>query len=286
MTTVVSGVPFWETSPEAYGSLTLGKHTIHGVKDVQVKRARKRDKKSAPGKNGAKLGNKGFESASVKITWHVTTMENGPASERWDAAAAILADLEDKKRSEEALAITHPFCQIRGITSVTVDEIEGPAIVEASGLFAFTLDCTEYTTPAAAKKGGKGGGAANGETFEATYMFPGGDATKPLLGMLVEPTEGVYREAKSGKKVILLAVFGTPDNPNMLTPIPLAREKAFNKALKDAAGTGGMGTFVDLADTSDDVVGDIAFVENEDGTTRPSEAWLSYLKTEAGDLDP
>lgn len=292
--TTVSGIPFWESSPASYGTITLGKHTIRGVKDVQVKRARKRDKKSAPGTNGAKLGNKGFEAASVKIEWHVCTDEGDSPSQRWDEAATILADLEDRKRAEDALAIDHPFCAIRGITSVTVDSIEGPKVVESSGLFAFTLDCTEYTMPEAKKVGGRGGAgggkvAGAGDTFPATYAFPGDP--KVLEGQLIEGPEGTYREAKSGKRVTLLAIFATPDNPNMLTPIPLAREKAFNKALKDAAGTKGTGTFEDLSDTSDKDVGEIAFVEDDDGAVRGTtqaykDAQAAESQAQPGDLDP
>lgn len=238
--TTVSGVPFWESAPEVFGTVTLGKHTIRGVKDVAIKRGRKRDKKSAPGKNGAKLGNKGFEAATVKIEWHVCTVEGDEPSQRWDEAAAILADLEDKKRAEEALPIGHPFCQIRGITSVTVDTIEGPKVVESSGLFAFTLDCTEYTTPEASKKGGGGGkGGADGGNvpFEGTVVdldASGKQVGEPRTATMTEPQPGVWRETSTGKRVHLILPFNTdPDHPG--TPRQQAEAKRAQEAAQEAA---------------------------------------------------
>lgn len=277
--TTVQGTPFWENAPEAYGTLTLGRHTIRGITGVTVKRARKRDKKSAPGKNGVKLGNKGFEAASVKITWQVHREEGDAPSARWDETAAILADLEDAKVAEVALTIVHPFCGIRGVSAVVVDDIDGPNIEESSGLFTFSLDCTEYLSPAATKKGvgaggGSGGGASKvaGETFQATYVFPGGDATKPLEGLLVEPQLGVYREASSGKKVTLLAISPTASNPEMLTPRERERQQARQAAEQATAATfanpdsKGAG-FASAGDP--DVATDIAFIEDDDGARRP-----------------
>lgn len=300
MTTVVAGVPFWETSPEVFGVLQLGKHTLRGIKDVSIKRGRKRDAKSAPGKNGAKLGSKGFESAKVKITWHVCTVESDKPSERWDAASAILTDLEDKKQAEQALAIVHPFCQIRGIDSVTLDDIEGPNVVEGSGLFSFTFECTEYTTPAAAKKGGKGGGGAGGVPFDATYVLVAsatGGATStgtnlPVFGKVVEPSEGVYREAKSGKAVKLLDIPATTTNPNKLTPREL--EKALAKIKADAeAGIAPGGTTAGPVDGNayanpggNGVGGDIGVIEDADIGTQTATPGLKKAQTEAGDLAP
>lgn len=299
MTTVVSGVPFWETAPEAYSSLTLGKHTIRGITNVSIKRGRKRDKKSAPGKNGVKLGNKGFEAASVKIEWQVHQDEGTSPSARWDEAAAILADLEDAKRAEEALAISHPFCAIRGITAVVVDDIEGPVPVEKSGLFTFSLDCTEYFTPAAAKKGGKGTGGVAGVPFEATYVLvdkeTGGatatradgsstDATStgtntPKHGFVVEPTPGFFREASTGKHVKLLDV----DAADKRTP----RERAEAKAQADIeAGKQADPNYGNtFGNPGSNEGADVAFIEDAEGNTTESKAFTK-AKTEAKDLAP
>lgn len=303
--TVVAGVPFWETSPEVFGTLVLGKHTIRGIADVDVKRGRKRDKKKAPGKNGVKLGNKGFDAATVKIEWHVFTDEGDKPSARWDEAAAILADLEDAKAAETALAVTHPFCAIRGVTSVVVDDIKGPDVVERSGLFSFTLECTEYSTPAAAKKGTGGGAGAGGIPFDATYVLvakeTGGtlyatdangngngqeiDAASigdnaPKFGKVVEPTKGVFREAKSGKLVKLLDVAAADKRT------PREREEEndlyvkMNAAQKEAntyGNPGGVGG------------GDIAFVEDEGGKRTETTAYAyakDKAKTEPKDTAP
>lgn len=298
MTTITSGVPFWETSPEVFGSVQLGKHMLRGVKDVSIKRGRKRDTKSAPGKNGAKLGSKGFESAKVKITWHVCTVESSTPSERWDAAAAILRDLEDKKQAEQALAIVHPFCAIRGIDSVTLDDIEGPNVVEGSGLFSFVFDCTEYTTPTAAKKGGKGGGGVAGVPFDATYVLIASDtggATStgknvPVFGKIVEPTEGVYREAKSGKAVKLLDIPATATNPEKLTPRELDKRLAKIKSDAEAGIAPGTTTSAPVDGNAyanpGAVGGDIGVIEDADIGTQAATPGLKKAKTEAGDLAP
>lgn len=280
-------IPFWESAPELYGSLSLGKHTLRGIADIRIERGRKRDDKSAPGKNGTKLGSKGFEAAKVAIIFHVLSHEPGPASLRWDEATAILADLEDKRRAETALAISHPFCHFRGVSSVVVDRIVGPTVIEKSGLFSVTLECTEYVTPAAAKKGGKGGAgagssAAGGQAFPATVsdFDAQGKATGVLRdAQVTEASVGVFRDASTGKRVQLLSV-NTSDGK---TP----REAVADHDRRTAE--------IQNAYSNPDsgVGGDIAFIEDEDGAKfdrqekavtadeRPTAA-----KTEAKDLEP
>lgn len=280
--TVVANAPFWEDAPEAYGTLVLGTHTLLGIRDVQIKRSRKRDAKSAPGANGAKLGNQGFEAATVKITWMIHRDEGPVAGVRWQQAAAILADLEDKKRAESGLSITHPFAAMRGVQAVVIDDIEGPSPAGEGGLFSISLSCTEHTSDADAKKGGKtaggAGGGLGGESFEATVstMDAKGKATgDPRKATVVEPQDHVFREVKSGKRVLVLHAH-TEDG---LTP----RERdAKERREREAAGLAPMGTFTDLPDPPA-VGGEVGFVESPDGEQVPTDERFRAI---TGELDP
>jgi len=78
---------FWDDSPELWDTVTLAGAPLPGVARVTGAHGRKLDVKSAPGRNGARIVDKGYEPAKVEIALKLWTKEQLDA---WRAIAPTL----------------------------------------------------------------------------------------------------------------------------------------------------------------------------------------------------
>lgn len=126
----------WDTTPADWDTCVLGKYQLPGVAKVSVKRARKLDKKSAKGRNGATITDGGGESAEVSIELSMTT------AEEWDAWCAALKILDPTKVAPQAYDIVHPQAEAYQVASVMVETIEsGPP---DNGIYTVKIKCAEW----------------------------------------------------------------------------------------------------------------------------------------------
>lgn len=136
----------WDTNPDAWDRCILGKYLLPGVAEIDVKRGRKFDKKSAKGRNGATITDGGGEGAEVTISLSMTS------AEEWQAFVALAGLLDPTKVSPQAYALVHPQAEAFGVKSVMVGEISsGPP---KNGIYTVKIKCEEWF--AAPKKGAKG----------------------------------------------------------------------------------------------------------------------------------
>jgi hypothetical protein len=66
---------FWDESPDLWDTVYLAGDAMPGVASVSASHGRKLDVKSAPGSNGARIVDKGYEPAKVEITLKLWTKE-------------------------------------------------------------------------------------------------------------------------------------------------------------------------------------------------------------------
>lgn len=126
----------WDTSPANWDACILGKFRLPGVASLEIKRGRKLDKKSAPGKNGASVTDKGGEGAEVTITLQMTT------ADEWDAWCAALRILDPTKVAPQAYDIIHPEAEAFQVQSVMVEKISSGK--PDSGIKTIKIECTEW----------------------------------------------------------------------------------------------------------------------------------------------
>jgi len=152
-------VAHWDTDPADWDTCILGSFQLPGRAKVTVKRARKLDKKSARGRNGATITDGGGEGAEVTIELALV------GADELDAWAAALVVLDPTKVAPQAYALVHPQAQIFQIKSVMVEDIS--ADMPDNGIYTVKIKAAEWfpapkgkakskiTTPTGAK------GAAN-----------------------------------------------------------------------------------------------------------------------------
>lgn len=64
---------FWDDSPDLWDAVYLGGNALPGIARVSASHGRKLDTKSAPGTNGARIVDKGYQPAKVDITLKLWT---------------------------------------------------------------------------------------------------------------------------------------------------------------------------------------------------------------------
>lgn len=75
MTTDLTITLFWDDSPDLWDTVVLGDEALPGLARVTGAHGRKLDVKSAPGTNGARIVDKGYQPAKVEITLKLWTKE-------------------------------------------------------------------------------------------------------------------------------------------------------------------------------------------------------------------
>jgi hypothetical protein len=87
---------FWEDSPDLWDSLYLGESPLPGIARVNATHGRKLDSKSAPGSNGARIVDKGYQPAKVEIVLRMWRREQ---LEAWQRLAPTLTYRREPPRS-------------------------------------------------------------------------------------------------------------------------------------------------------------------------------------------
>lgn len=87
---------FWDDSPDLWDTVLLGGDPLPGIARVTATHGRKLDSKSAPGSNGARIIDKGFQPAKVDITLKLWTKEQ---LETWFRLAPTLTYRREPPRT-------------------------------------------------------------------------------------------------------------------------------------------------------------------------------------------
>jgi hypothetical protein len=90
---------FWEDSPDLWDSLYLGESPLPGIARVTATHGRKLDSKSAPGSNGARIVDKGYQPARVEIVLRMWRREQ---LEAWQRLAPTLTYRREPPRANTA----------------------------------------------------------------------------------------------------------------------------------------------------------------------------------------
>lgn len=94
---------FWDDSPDLWDTLYLGGSPLPGLASVSATHGRKLDSKSAPGTNGARIIDKGYQPAKVDITIKLWTKEQ---LETWFRLAPTLTYRREPPRTARSSAQT------------------------------------------------------------------------------------------------------------------------------------------------------------------------------------
>jgi hypothetical protein len=127
---MAEGIPHWEENSRVWDILYLKGHVFPGVWSVTDGNGKRVvDIKKAPGLDGARIKDQGYEPGSI-------TFEGQFLAEDWSVYETILADLRltlrKQKEKDGRLAgeieAKHPMLTMFGITKVYLTEIEFPRI--------------------------------------------------------------------------------------------------------------------------------------------------------------
>jgi len=156
-------VPYWYPSPHQFDDATydnppnpwdqvaLGGVMLPGLARVKVRKGRKLDVKQPPGSHGATITDRGYKPAQVDIHLTVWTYAQWQALQSlFDGSNAALT-LEPKPNTSyaaPAYPIDHPATAMRQVSSIIIDEIEGPEPSSSmKGAVEFSFKCTQFFPP-------------------------------------------------------------------------------------------------------------------------------------------
>ena len=173
---------FWDDDPELWDTVYLAGSALPGVASVTGGHGRKLDVKSAPGRNGARIVDKGYEPAKVEIALRMWTKEQllawyrlaptltfrrepPPASRSARSRSKVEeAALEDartvltdsvvqgvsraRRLERHDVEIGHPALDTIGVHRVYIDEVSVPVKV-ASGVYEVKIKAIESRPPTA-----------------------------------------------------------------------------------------------------------------------------------------
>lgn len=157
--------------------VTLGEFTLPGISEVDISRARKIIIKNAKDKSYASSKDSGIELAKITIKNTITTPEQQEVLEDilkyYDTQLGLKSG--NKKTTGELLGfpITHPACQMRGISSVLIEDIDGPKALRPGYMYT-TFKCIEVRKPikTETKKVDPGPDIAIGSAFNPLQPTP------------------------------------------------------------------------------------------------------------------
>lgn len=117
---------FWDESPDLWDTLYLGGSPLPGLASVSATHGRKLDAKSAPGTNGARIVDKGYQPAKVDITLKLWTKEQ---LETWFRLAPTLTYRREPPRTSASAA------QTKAATERARQQAMGEALVAQNVLY-------------------------------------------------------------------------------------------------------------------------------------------------------
>lgn len=161
--TTIDEFVHWEDEPDIYDTVALGGELFPGVAKIKFSRKRKIDKKSAKGKNKAKVTIQGWDAAEMTVTWQWLSRED---DRRMRQLMPLLESESDKDTADkDALDIACYATSYRNVKAVIVEDIDGPELVD--GIMTMTVKLVEFHKEPTATTG-KGG--AGGAVFIGTFV--------------------------------------------------------------------------------------------------------------------
>lgn len=135
--------PFWEDAPDAWDTIIIAGAVMPGHAIVSGDGiSRDIDLKKSPGRDGARLRDRGYQNAKFSIEIQVWEADQLEELQR------RLEDLQPKRRggTRNALDVAHPALAMLGITAMYVEGIGMPTLKDGS--LSVTLKAIEwYQTP-------------------------------------------------------------------------------------------------------------------------------------------
>jgi hypothetical protein len=140
--------PYWDDAPEAWDQITIAGTTLPGQAIISGDGiGRKIDVKSGPGRDGAKIRDRGYEPARFDIeciTW---------TKEQFNELLPIVEQLQPKRRggNRDPVDVSHPSLSILGIRSMYIEKVGMP--ISKSGRFHVPIKAIEWVTQPRSRPG-------------------------------------------------------------------------------------------------------------------------------------
>lgn len=140
-------VPSWVEDPSSWDTLLLGGVIVPGIPRLKVPRKMALDKKKSKAASGATITFQGYEAVDVDIEVRIWT----PL--QWQQWQELMSQIEPRpSKTFDSVAIDHPATTQRGITSVYIEQVEGPDL-SPDGMGTFTIKCAAGGKPTAVNGG-------------------------------------------------------------------------------------------------------------------------------------
>jgi hypothetical protein len=133
-------IPHWDEDPESWDLLILGTNTMPGVWDIEDGSGKRIiDVKKAPGLDGARVHDKGYEPGALVLVGQLVDAED------WENLQTIVRPLLPNKKGKEhtPVAISHPKATFINVAQVYITEVEVPRI--DNGVMTVTIHAMEWT---------------------------------------------------------------------------------------------------------------------------------------------
>jgi hypothetical protein len=141
--------PYWDNATDAWDQITIAGTTLPGHALVTGDGiGRKIDVKSGPGRDGAKIRDRGYEPARFDIECIVWT------EEQFNELLPIIEQLQPKRRGGERnpVDVSHPSLSILGIRSMYIEKVGLPQVKGAK--LHIPLKAIEWVTQPRQRPGG------------------------------------------------------------------------------------------------------------------------------------
>lgn len=146
----MASIPSWQTQPDIWNRLQLGDDQLPGPVKVTLAAPLKSglDVRKAPKTSKAQLVDQGYELSRFRVT---LTYGVDPVDNSWPSAAdqisrwfGIVERIRPRKsQARNALSVSHPLCQLCGVSKVYVESLD-PCIGEGPGSRTAVIELMEY----------------------------------------------------------------------------------------------------------------------------------------------
>jgi hypothetical protein len=134
-------IPWPETQPGAWDVLFLAGRVFPGLAKIKVKGGQKIDRKDAPGSDGETTVQQGEKAKDVDIVHRMWTQKQW---DEFESCFLLIEPISEKRRPVDIVTSQTAF---RLITSVIVEEIDGPEWAEDKRWMEFRYKCIEHKPP-------------------------------------------------------------------------------------------------------------------------------------------
>ncbi|WP_437310002.1 hypothetical protein [Sorangium sp. So ce388] len=134
-------IPWPELQPGAWDVLYLAGRVFPGLAMVKVRGGQKIDRKDAPGSDGETTVQQGEKAKDVDIVHRMWTQE------QWDEFEACFLLIEPVAEKRRPVDIVTSQTAFRLITSVIIEEVEGPNWETDKRWMEFHYKCLEHKPP-------------------------------------------------------------------------------------------------------------------------------------------